>query len=323
MCNRPSLCLLATLFLCWLILAYLQTDPIEFVPNETGSVVQMGRKKPLVTEAWIARRIKEGYGQGEGADYKPWLVVQTVSSLGRVHRIKGMKHGRVHHLFSDLERDNFLYYQWSRRVTDIREQFPLLPVEETVEVAREMGVPHPIDLRTRWPLVMTTDLLLSINEKARSTLHPRTIKYGKDIGNCRVLEKLEIERRYWAASPRNHLLKILTEEPISEEFVRNMLWVSSCYWPIDLAPLSVTDINRIALPLTSLVVANDLSLAAASQKSDRLLKLKTGTSLLVARHLMAIRYWEVDMSTRINTAKPLILLNKPNPTVYQESGLAA
>jgi TnsA endonuclease N terminal/TnsA endonuclease C terminal len=283
----------------------------------------MGRKKPLVTEDWIARRIKEGYGQGEGADYKPWLVVQTVSSLGRVHRIKGTKHGRVHHLFSDVERNNFLYYQWSRRVTDIREQFPLLPVEETVEIAREMGVPHPVDRRSRWPLVMTTDLLLSVNEKARVTLHPRTIKYAKDLGNRRVLEKLEIERRYWAASPRNHLLKILTEEPISEEFVRNMLWVSSCYWPIDLAPLSMADINRIALPLTSLVGANDLSLAAGSKKCDRLLKLKTGTSLFVARHLIAIRYWEIDMSTRIDTAKPLILLNTPKTTVYEESGLAA
>ena len=102
-----------------------------------------------------------------------------------------------------------------------------------------------------------------------------------------------------------------------------MLWVSSCYWPMDLAPLSVGDISSVAMRLTSLVGATDLSLAAASQKCDRLLKLKTGTSLLVARHLMAIRYWEVDMSTRIDTAKPLILMNKPKATVYQESGLAA
>src|SRR4051812_7772371 len=102
----------------------------------------MPRLRPLVTKEWIEHRIKIGRGSGSEADYEPWLVIQDFSSLGRVHRIKGWKHGRVHHLFSDLERNVFLHYEVPFSVTDIREQFPLLPIEETVEIAREIGVKH-------------------------------------------------------------------------------------------------------------------------------------------------------------------------------------
>jgi hypothetical protein len=47
-----------------------------------------------------------------------------------------------------------------------------------------------------------------------------------------------------------------------------------------------------------------------------MLELKAGTALLVVRHLLANRHWEVDMNTRINTSERLALLNKPQADVY-------
>jgi len=276
----------------------------------------MGRRTPLVTKEWIERRIKAGYGSGEGANYKPWLVVQSFSSRGRVHRLRGWKHNRVHHLFSDGERNSYLYYVRPKRVGDIREQYPLLPIEETVEIAKAIGVRHPTDPRTKHPIVMTTDFLLTVDETTRSVFHPRTFKYLKDLRHARTLEKLEIERRYWLASPRNFQLKIITEEYISEAYVKNMLWFYSCYRLAELHPLMERDINQIALMLTSLVFEGVSPLRTVAQNCDRILKLNQGTSLIVVRHLLAISHWEVDLNSRISTSNPVILLQEPQINVY-------
>jgi len=283
----------------------------------------MSKLRPLVTKEWIERRIRAGRGSGSGADYEPWLVIQDFSSLGRVHRIKGWKHGRVHHLFSDLERNVFLHYQWPLSVIDMREQFPLLPVEETVEIAKEIGVKHPTDPRTKHPIVMTTDLLLTAQQGLTPTHHPRTVKYLKDLQKMRTLEKLELERRYWAASPRNLKLLIITEQLIVHSFVKNLLWIHPCYWLIDLYPLSEQELRRIASVLTQLVLNEALPLRTVAQRCDRLLRLKAGTSLIVVRYLLANRYWEIDMSVRIRTDQQLILLKSSTTAMINERKLIA
>jgi hypothetical protein len=278
----------------------------------------MPRLRPLVTKEWIERRIKQGRGSGSGFDYQPWLTIQDFSSLGRVHRMKGWKHGRVHHLFSDLERNVFLHYQWPFSVIDIREQFPLLPVAGTVEIAQEMGVRHPFDPRTKHPIVMTTDLFLTAQQGLKATYHPITIKYSKDLKKMRTLEKLEIERRYWAASPRNLVLKIITEQQVTNDFVKNMLWIHPFYWLADLYPLSECAVNKFASVLTRLVLDEALPLRTVTQKCDRLLRLEAGTSLVIVRHLLANRYWEVDMNKLICTNQQLIVLNVSSITSYSE-----
>lgn len=111
------------------------------------------RKRITQIEKWI----KEGRGSGVGIDYKPWLKIQDVSSLGRSTRLKGIKTNRQHEFLSDLERNYFYLTEYSDEVIDIREQFPLLPLEETIVIADELGIKHPTDLKTGKPIVMTTD----------------------------------------------------------------------------------------------------------------------------------------------------------------------
>lgn len=104
-------------------------------------------------EAKIAKRLKEG--RGVGVAYLPWLTMQDVPSQGRSHRFVGRVTGRKHHLLSDLELRARLIYDWSDAVTDIREQFPL-DRDDTRRIASAMGVAHPIDVRSKVDLVMTT-----------------------------------------------------------------------------------------------------------------------------------------------------------------------
>ncbi|MED4588343.1 TniQ family protein [Priestia flexa] len=93
----------------------------------------------------IDKWIKEGRGSGIGADYKPWLNIQDVSSVGRSTRLKGIKTGRQHEFLSDLERNYFYLTEYSDFVIDIREQFPLFPLEDTIVIADELGIKHPTD----------------------------------------------------------------------------------------------------------------------------------------------------------------------------------
>ena len=69
----------------------------------------------------IEKLIKEGRGSGVGADYKPWLNIQDVSSLGRSTRLKGIKTNRQHEFLSALERNYFYLTEYSDFVVDIRE----------------------------------------------------------------------------------------------------------------------------------------------------------------------------------------------------------
>ena len=46
-----------------------------------------------LTEIHIAKRIKEGRGQGSGANYKPWLRIHEVPSQGQ----------RWFHMFEQLK----------------------------------------------------------------------------------------------------------------------------------------------------------------------------------------------------------------------------
>ena len=72
------------------------------------------RKRNL--ERKIDKLIKEGRGQGLGQDYKPWLFIQDVPSLGRATRLKGIKTGRQHEFLSDMERDYFYVLEYSDSV---------------------------------------------------------------------------------------------------------------------------------------------------------------------------------------------------------------
>lgn len=114
-----------------------------------------------LTQAQIDRRLKDGRGQGQGSDYKPFIYTRDVSSLGRSHRLPGSKTRRLHHLLSDLELAIFLTLDRSPHVTDIREQFPMR-VEDTVRIAEELGLPHGCYKGT--PQVLTSDFLVDFED---------------------------------------------------------------------------------------------------------------------------------------------------------------
>lgn len=160
------------------------------------------RGRRFKTQADIDRYIEQGYGQGEGQNYKPWLRVQDVPSRGRSHKVAGSKVDRTHHLLSDVEFAYFLTLEFSERVIDIREQYPILPVEETQDIAASLGIKYPTYPGTKVPCVLTTDFLVTcLGGDDLPRLAARTAKTEEDLLPSPELEwtlqKLEIERWYW------------------------------------------------------------------------------------------------------------------------------
>lgn len=112
----------------------------------------MSARKRKWTQATIDRYIKEGRGQGEGKDYKPWITVRDVSSRGRSSRPPSWKTNREHHLLSDNEKRLFYLFEWSESITDIREQFPLSNLDLATKIADEMGWKYPKDSESGIPM---------------------------------------------------------------------------------------------------------------------------------------------------------------------------
>jgi hypothetical protein len=178
----------------------------------------MGRRRYEWTEARIQNHFKQGRGRGTHADYRPWLTVRDVPSRGRVHRIRGMTTGRVHHFLSDLENNLFLCLDWQSEVTDIREQFPL-DRDATLRIALELGIRHPAT-RDGTPNVLTSDFLVVLGEGDARRLAARAVKPASELARPRVREKLELERRYWAA--RDVDWAIVTECELDRVLISNI-----------------------------------------------------------------------------------------------------
>lgn len=265
----------------------------------------MAKRRRVNTLKVIEERLKEGRGQGWGKDYLPWLTVQDVPSLGMSTRIRGIKTRRKHELFSLHEIRYFYILEWSLLVSDIREQYPLLPLSETLEIAQECALRHPTDPVTREPIVMTTDFCISVRSPLGVVQQARTVKPSQELQKKGVIEKFEIERRYW--ENRNITWKIVTERDIPSVLAKNVAWLHPRFHASDLS-LSEREIHQIKTVLTEQVLHSDDSLAKITALCDAQFGLSRGSSLSVARHLLVTRQWLVDMNQPLHPSRKLVLL---------------
>lgn len=184
----------------------------------------MVRKRKGITEEDAERWIQQGFGQGAGDAYRPWAKVRDVPSLGRSTRIAALRHKRIHHLYSDVETGHLLQIDYSLGVSEIREQIALLPREETVGIARDIGVKHPVYRGTQVPIIMTSDLYVIRARQAGSPfvlcVKPDDALHPGAKGLKRTLEKLEIEKRYW--QNRGICWRLVTEKHFDLTCVTNL-----------------------------------------------------------------------------------------------------
>lgn len=262
-----------------------------------------------LTQAQIDRRIKEGRGQGQGAGYKPFIYTRDVSSLGRSHRLPGSKTQRLHHLLSDLELAIFLTLDRSSHVTDIREQFPMR-VEDTARIAEELGLPHS---RYQGTLqVLTSDFLVDFDDPQRPTIAIQA-KYSTDLQKPEVIERLELERRYW--QEKGIPWFIVTEREVSKVAFANIQWLYPAHAEDDIAQDELTHYQQLFL--REFQRHPDRKLTAIAQELDAPGHLEAGQALYWLRQLLARHCFLFDLDIPYRALKPNDLVANPHQ-MHQE-----
>jgi hypothetical protein len=266
----------------------------------------MAKHRYGIDEDKIARFVKEGRGQGSGAEYRPWLSVQDVSSLGRSSRIHSRKTGREHHLLSDIETAVFLLLDWSSAVTDIREQFPL-ERDVTRRIAVEMGVRHPVDAQSRTDIVMTTDFLVDVQTENGTRLVARSVKPSSELNKDRTLEKQEIERRYWESDGVDWGL--ITGQELPPQRVKNLRWLHEMQSLEHMvAPYTGYWEDRCARFLACLPQAADMTIKRFIHHLEGAQGFAAGEGLTVLRHLAAVKQIMIDLDAKFDVNAPVIAL---------------
>jgi hypothetical protein len=261
----------------------------------------MAKRRFGMTEKKIDRFAREGRGTGKGMEYKPWLTVHDLSSLGRSARMLGRCNRRIHHLFSDVERSAFLEYDYKDEVQDIREQYPL-DRQLTGQIALSLGVSHPMDVQTGVDIVMTTDLLVTFRDgKTRAV----ACKRSNDLQSVRTLEKLEIERRYWKTLGVDW--KLWTEGSTTKVRVQNLAFLHEFLVVDDRKLVDPTHwVVRSAVFLKALN-RTDLStpfadFAAAFERSGGF---PPGEGIATMRYLACRKQIEYDLDVVFDHTKPI------------------
>lgn len=274
--------------------------------------------KQAVTAELIARWITQGRGRGLGFGYKPWLTVFDFSSRGLRTRIMGASTGRIHHLFSRLELVFFHLADLDKDILDIREQYPLFPQEDTLAIADRLGVKHPTDPKSHHPIMMTTDFLLTLGAGDNVRYQAWSVKYERDLLHGRTLEKLEIERQFWDAL--GIPWRIFTEATISRPFISTLRRLHPYKSPTSIEFIPQEVVQSIKAHLLN-EVRPGIILAPITTSYDREYKLRPGTSLQVARHMLANSYWPIDLTKYTSPRDPLIFT--PHPFRISQGGVYA
>lgn len=257
----------------------------------------MARRRTSFDEAKIIRFLKEGRGQGHGADYHPWLTTQDVPSSGREHRVFSRKTGRIHHLLSDGEWRLFLHLEWCDDVQDIREQFPL-DRDTTKRIAERMGVRHPQDVATKVPLVMTTDFVVDVLRGGKLVTEALAFKPSTELEKPRTLEKLQIERLYWGE--QGVPWRIVTELDLHLPLTRNLEWVRTLAHEHQEELWAGRGGEIASLVLQAIAQSANQSLGAFCARTDERLALEIGTTLMTIRTLLATKSIRADMTVPLN-----------------------
>ena len=253
----------------------------------------MSKRRCVWNQSTYEKYVREGRGCGSGADYKPWIRIQDFASHGVVSRVKGRTTGRVHHLMSNNELAYFYALDWSDDVTDIREQYPLMDLDCAVSLAAQAGIKYPTDQMSGFPYVMTCDFMIT----TQTGLKARTVKMTAELENPRVLEKLEIERRYWSAQGIDW--RIVTEREISRQRAKNIEWLYTADG-FNISGYGEYELERIRRVLLNLLKVDEYSIIEATRIIENEFLLFPGAGLQIFKKLVLDKMIDIDLNRAIS-----------------------
>jgi len=255
----------------------------------------MSRGRKLKSYQDYEQALSKGVGSGHMQDYQPWLRVQDVKSHGNRSVVFGLKTMRAHHFMSIIESDFFYQAEFNDSVIDIREQFPLFPLNLTEKIASHIDVKHPFVIGVNGPpvlYVMTTDFLLTVKEPNGGIKYKAYAVKPEGVPTLRVAEKLEIERLFWALHDIE--FKVYIGSELNRIISKNISWATSairmnatCH-----AHLPCEEVAFALLPGDHII--EELCSSLARQFNVEYSDILTAIQILIAR-----KFIKVDLTTPV------------------------
>jgi hypothetical protein len=225
-----------------------QTFSITRQPRLGNRRLNNSHTRSVMTRDRLQMLVDDGFGYGRDEGYMPWIritkglsskVSNLVVACTPVHR-------RSLHLLSILEKTAAHAVAWLG-ATEIREQFPLFPwaaehpmsgldalrdirgdaAPALQDIADDAGIPIGYYFGGTIPYVATTDLVVRVGDFPNDRLVfiscKPLAKMTDPKAAPRVLERLELERRYAAAVGARHV--IFTGDEVCSRLKANLDWL--------------------------------------------------------------------------------------------------
>lgn len=257
----------------------------------------MAKRNTEWSQGKYKRYLKEGRGQGEGVQYKPWLITQDFPSMGTATRVFSNKTNRMHHFFSNTQLMFFYLLDWDKNVVDIREHYPLLGLNDVLGNTEDLRLDKFIDKKNNLPYIITTTFLISYMIKGKTNYAARSLKYASELGKKITQEKLEIERRYWIEKDVDW--GIVTNKDINMTKAKNIEFLHSYIKLGSDNSNGIESVTELSEGLYIRLKQESNSVNNILKKFDSDYDLEQGSSLSIFKYLLANRRIHVNMDKPI------------------------
>lgn len=293
-------------------------DHLAALPLEPDPKIRCPR---IMTHKKLYEKIRLGWGQGHGVNYKTFLPIRRKNSSKNSNQLPAWLPPlqRTAHFFSRGEYQTALLLLWLG-VKDLREGYPLWPLSHPhplkgapgtegmnfpwsrglLQIAFDAGIKHGNEVGSRVPYVATMDLIVTfaINHVIQlAAFSSKPFENSDDEVKWRTLERLELERRY--------CLELLIPYYVSSSalvptLMAGQLEVWLECWTLNPNLLSLANyfadhVNR----------HDDLSIKEAVTYAAEILHISVGDGWLLFYHCCWTQKIDIDPSVRILTSYPV------------------
>lgn len=278
----------------------------------------------------LCARMRDGRGQGHGDRYQPWLWIRRKNTSSKGNQVTDSLPGyrRASHFLARVEWHVGLLclYLGAR---DVREQFPLWPVAHPhplndlflmsglvrpqhrglLDIAREAGIEHGSEVGfPDVPYVATLDLAVTLAVGQAVRLVGVSLKPLGDVLEAepldRMLERLELERRYFAESGDRY---VIADQSLLGRYTGGNLETFSAAQQLPAHLSCLTLVNDFSAHLVE--VAKQATISEAINHVGGEMRLASFDANLLWRHAVWTRRVGVDITKPIELGRPLVCDN--------------
>lgn len=249
-------------------------------------------------------KLKDNRGSGEYEEYKPFLKTQDFSSQGISHRVKGNLINRMYEFFSSTQYNAFLLIEdialdKKSPIVDIREHYPLWDLHDLDIIDDTFKNIKISDKKSKLDYVFTTTFLLTLAN------HPTgyeavSVKYVSDLSKKTVIDRLELERRYWEA--KNIKWSIITNEEINKKraCLKNIKFYRPAFRLDDFEGVDTTSIDELKAAMIYRISNSEETILDTLKRIEDQYELAPGLSLILFRNILANKEMSINFAREIS-----------------------